>query len=168
MDKKETFITAIKANEGLIYKIASVYTDNTEDRKDLVQEIIYNLWKSFESFNQKSSLSTWMYRVALNVAIYHLKITKRKISTISLDGENFDFTDVKNTDYEDKLKTFGLYLNNLNQLDKGIVMLYLENKSYAEIAEVIGISESNVGTKMLRIKEKLKKQILNNDNYGTR
>lgn len=161
MDTKETFINAIKANEGLIYKIASVYTDNAEDRKDLVQEIIYNLWKSFASFNQKSSLSTWMYRVAMNVAIYHLKITKRKISTIPLDGENFDFTDVKNTDYEDELKTFGLYLNNLNQLDKGIVMLYLENKSYAEIAEIIGISESNVGTKMSRIKEKLKKQIVN-------
>lgn len=159
MDTRETFITAIKANEGLIYKIASVYTDNAEDRKDLMQEIIYNLWKSFASFNQKSSLSTWMYRVAMNVAIYHLKITKRKISTIPLDGENFDFTDLKNTDYEDKLKTFGLYLNNLNQLDKGIVMLYLENKSYAEIAEIIGISESNVGTKMSRIKEKLKKQI---------
>ena len=123
--------------------------------------LIYNLWKSFASFNQKSSLSTWMYRVAMNVAIYHLKITKRKISTIPLDGENFDFTDVKNTDYEDELKTFGLYLNNLNQLDKGIVMLYLENKSYAEIAEIIGISESNVGTKMSRIKEKLKKQIVN-------
>jgi RNA polymerase sigma factor (sigma-70 family) len=159
LDTRETFITAIKANEGLMYKIASVYTDNAEDRKDLVQEIIYNLWKSFASFNQRSSLTTWMYRVAMNVAIYHLKITKRKISTIPLDGENFDFTDVKNADYEDKLKTFGLYLNNLNQLDKGIVMLYLENKSYAEIAEIIGISESNVGTKMLRIKEKLKKQI---------
>jgi RNA polymerase sigma factor (sigma-70 family) len=161
LDTKETFITAIKANEGLIYKIASVYTDNAEDRKDLVQEIIYNLWKSFNSFNQKSRLSTWMYRVALNVAIYHLKITKRKISTIPLNGENLDLIDEKNTDYEDKLKTFGLYLNNLNQLDKGIVMLYLENKSYAEISEIIGISESNVGTKMSRIREKLKKQISN-------
>jgi RNA polymerase sigma factor (sigma-70 family) len=76
VDKKETFITATKNNEGLIYKIASVYTNDIEDRKDLVQEIIYQLWKSFDSFNQKSSLSTWMYRVAMNVAIYHQAMKK--------------------------------------------------------------------------------------------
>lgn len=159
MDRRETFITAIKANEGLIYKIASVYTDNKEDRKDLVQEIIYNLWKSFDSFNQKSSLSTWMYRVAMNVAIYHLKITKRKVLTVPIDGQDVDFHEAENNDLEEKLKTFRQYVNNLNLLDKGIVMLYLENKSYKEISEIVGISESNVGTKISRIKEKLKKQI---------
>ena len=160
MDKKETFITAIKANEGLIYKIASIYTDSTEDRKDLIQEIIYNLWKSFGSFNQQSSLSTWMYRVAMNVAIYHLKITKRKVSTVPIDGHDLNFHDTDNNDFEEKLKIFRQYLDHLNLLDKGIVMLYLENKSYGEIAEIVGISESNVGTKLSRIKEKFKKQIL--------
>ncbi len=159
MNTKETFITAIKANEGIIYKIASVYTNGTEDRKDLIQEIIYNLWKSFGSFNQKSSLSTWMYRVALNVAIYHLKITKRKVSTVSIDEQDLDFHEAESCDYEEKMNTFRRHLDNLNLLDKGIVMLYLENKSYEEIAEIIGISESNVGTKISRIKEKLKKQI---------
>jgi RNA polymerase sigma-70 factor (ECF subfamily) len=75
--KKETFIRAIKNNEGLIFKIASVYTNSVDDKNDLVQEIIYQLWKSFDSFNEKSSLSTWMYRVAMNVSIYHLKILKK-------------------------------------------------------------------------------------------
>jgi RNA polymerase sigma factor (sigma-70 family) len=159
MDKKETFIIAIKANEGLIYKIATVYTNSTEDRKDLVQEIIYNLWKSFESFNQKSNLSTWMYRVAMNVAIYHLKITKRKVLTVPFEEQDLDFHKTVDNDFEEKLKTFTKHLNNMNLLDKGIVMLYLENKSYGEIAEIIGISESNVGTKISRIKEKLKNQI---------
>ncbi len=159
MNTKETFITAIKANEGIIFKIASVYTNSTEDRKDLIQEIIYNLWKSFESFNQKSSLSTWMYRVALNVAIYHLKTTKRKVSTVPIDEQDLDFHEAESCDYEEKMKTFRSHLENLNLLDKGIVMLYLENKSYEEIAGIIGISESNVGTKISRIKEKLRKQI---------
>lgn len=150
---------AIKANEGLIYKIASIYTDSTEDRKDLVQEIVYNLWKSFESFNQKSSLSTWMYRVAMNVAIYHLKVTKRKVLTVPLEGHHDGFHEQEANDVEEKLKTLRHHLNYLNLLDKGIVFLYLESKSYDEIAEIIGISSSNVGTRLSRIKEKLKKQI---------
>jgi RNA polymerase sigma factor (sigma-70 family) len=168
VDKKEAFITAIKNNEGLIYKIASVYTNDIEDRKDLVQEIIYQLWKSFDSFNQKSSLSTWMYRVAMNVAIYHLKINKRKVLTVPLDGQFLDFHEADNGGFEEKLLLFRQHLNNLNLLDKGIVMLYLENKSYEEIAQIVGISESNVGTKISRIKQKFKKQILKNDNYGIR
>ena len=84
VDKKNAFITAIKENQGLIYKIASIYTKSIEDRKDLTQEIIYQLWKSFDSFNQRSGLSTWMYRVALNVALYHLKISKKRISSFTL------------------------------------------------------------------------------------
>ena len=73
MDKKERFIAAIKENENFIFKIAAVYTNNTDDKNDLVQEIIYQLWKSFDSFNQQSSLNTWMYRVALTVAIFSIE-----------------------------------------------------------------------------------------------
>ncbi len=73
MDKKNLFIKSIQENERLIYKVAAFYTDCKDDRDELVQEIIYSLWKSFETFKQHSSLSTWMYRVAMNVAIFHLK-----------------------------------------------------------------------------------------------
>ncbi|MEO8516898.1 MAG: sigma-70 family RNA polymerase sigma factor [Flavobacterium sp.] len=159
MDKKEIFTKAIKANEGIIYKMASIYTDAIDDRNDLVQEIIYNLWKSFDTFNQKSSLSTWMYRVAMNVAIYHLKTSKRKIPTVPIEVQYLDGIDTENSDFEEKLQLFKQHIDNLNLLDKGIVMLYLENKSYQEIAEIVGISESNVGTKIARIKDKLKKQL---------
>jgi RNA polymerase sigma-70 factor (ECF subfamily) len=159
VDKKEIFITAIKSNEGMIYKIASIYTNSIEDRYDLIQEIIYQLWKSFDSFNQKSSLSTWMYSVAMNVSIYHLKSGKRKVLTVPLEEQLLDFHEADNTGLEEKLQVLRQHLNNLNLLDKGIVMLYLENKSYEEIAQIIGISVSNVGTKISRIKEKLKKQI---------
>ncbi|MGF2413905.1 RNA polymerase sigma factor [Ferruginibacter sp.] len=167
MDKKEAFITAIQNNEGLIYKIAAVYSNAIEDRNDLVQEIIYQLWKSFDSFKQQSSISTWMYRVAMNVAIYQLKTAKRKVTTVPLDEQLSNFHDTENSGFEEKLQLLRQHLNNLNLLDKGIVMLYLDNKSYEEIAQITGISETNVGTKISRIKEKLKKQIIKNYNYGT-
>ena len=159
MDKKEIFIAALKDTEGLLIKIASVYTNNPDDKNDLIQEIIYQLWKSFDSFKQKSSLSTWIYRVALNVAVYHLKVSKRKVLTVPLEEQYLDYHELDNIDGEKKWELFRRQVNNLNLLDKAIIMLYLDNKSYDEISEIIGISTSNVGTKLARIKEKLKAQI---------
>jgi len=159
MDKKEVFITAINNNKGLIYKVASIYTKRTEDRNDLMQEIIFQIWKSFDSFNQKSSLNTWMYRVAMNVAIYNLNNTKRRIQTVPIEGQFLDFDDEDNSGFEERMQILRQHLDNLNLLEKGIVMLYLEDKSYEEISKIVGISESNVGTKLARIKEKLKKQV---------
>ena len=159
MDIKETFITAIKENEGIVFKIASVYTNNTDDKNDLVQEIIYQLWKSYESFNHQSSLSTWMYRVALNVAIYQLKVSKKRVLTVPIDGQVLDYYEIDESQIDEKWKVFRQHIDNLNLLDKGIVMLYLDHKSYDQIAEIIGISTSNVGTKLSRIKEKLRTQI---------
>ena len=159
MNIKETFITAIKENEGFIFKIASVYTNNRDDKNDLVQEIIYQLWKSYKSFNHQSSLSTWIYRVALNVAIYQLKVSKKRVLTVPMDGQVLDYYEIDESQIDEKWKVFRQHIDNLNLLDKGIVMLYLDHKSYDQIAEIIGISASNVGTKLSRIKEKLRTQI---------
>ena len=162
MDKKESFIATIKENEGFIYKIASVYTNNSDDKNDLVQEILFQLWKSFDTFNQKSTISTWVYRVAMNVALYQLKLSKKKVFTIPIDEQILNNQEIDNSEMEEKWKIFKHQIDNLNLLDKAIVMLYLDNKSYEEIGEIIGISKSNVGTKLLRIKEKLKSQINKN------
>lgn len=162
MDKKEKFIAAIKENEGFIYKIATVYTNNTDNKNDLVQEIIYQLWKSFDSFNQQSSLNTWMYRVSLNIAIFQLKVTKKSIPTIPIDEQVENFHDTDNNDNEEKWKIFRKQIDTLNLLDKGIVLLYLDDKSYEEIAAIVGITKINVATKLSRIKEKLKTQIHKN------
>ncbi|MDO1450146.1 sigma-70 family RNA polymerase sigma factor [Rhodocytophaga aerolata] len=159
MDKAETFIAALQANQGSIYKIASLYTHEAEDRDDLVQEIIYQLWKSFDSFNQQSKLSTWIYRVAMNVAIYHLKVTKRKVPIVPIDEQLSNLPDVDNSQDEEQWKLLKTFVDKLNLLDKGLVILYLEEKTYEEMAEIIGISVSNVATKLSRIKEKLKQQI---------
>lgn len=159
MSKKEVFTAAIKENEGILFKIAAVYTNSIEDKQDLIQEIIYQLWKSYDSFNQQSRFSTWMYRVALNVAIYQLKVSKKKILTVPIEDQNFNYQEDDNSAIEEKWKLFRKQIEGLNLLDKAIVTLYLDDKSYDEIAEVIGISSSNVGTKISRIKEKLKSQI---------
>ena len=162
MDKKERFIAAIKENENFIYKIAAVYTNTTDDKNDLVQEIIYQLWKSFDSFNQQASLNTWMYRVALNVAIFQLKVSKKSISTIPIDEQITNYQEKDDSDNEERWKIFQEQIDTLNLLDKGIVLLYLDNKSYEEIAAIVGITKTNVATKLSRIKEKLKNQIHKN------
>ena len=95
----------------------------------------------------------------MNVAIYHLKAAKRRIQTVSIDDQFLNFKDTDKNDEEDRWKLLKQYIDDLNLLEKGIVILYLEEKSYEEIAEIIGISASNVGTKLSRIKEKLKHQI---------
>lgn len=159
MEKKEIFIKSIQENEKLIYKVASFYTDCKDDRDDLVQEIIYALWKSFDTFKHNSSLSTWMYRIAMNVAIFHLKKSKRKVATISIDLEVLNFPEIGFDDFEEKLHKLQKHIKDLNLLDKGILMLYLESKSHEEIAEIVGISKSNVGTKLSRIKDKLRLQV---------
>lgn len=159
MDKKDLFIKSIQENERLIYKVAAFYTDCKDDRDDLVQEIIYTLWKSFETFKQNAALSTWMYRVAMNVAIFHLKKGKRNINTVPINSEILNFSETNNDDFDEKILTLQKHIRNLNLFDKGILMLYLESKSHEEIAEIVGISRSNVGTKLSRIKDKLKQGI---------
>lgn len=158
---KQTFITTIQQNSGIIYKAASLYTSNQQDKEDLVQEIIYQLWKSFDSFQQKSSRSTWIYRIAMNVSIYHFKQSKKKVFTVPVDQEILESQFSKTSEDSAKWEKIQQQIKQLNLLERGIIMLYLENKSHKEIAEIIGISESNVGTKISRIKIKLKSKISN-------
>lgn len=160
MDKKERFIQVIKDNEGLIFKVATLYTNNLQDKEDLCQEIVFQLWKSFDSFNEMSKLSTWMYRVAMNTAIYNLKSSKKQVNTSPIDLITLRFADVTDQLEEDRMKLLYEHIQMLNLFEKGIILLFLEGKSHQEIAEFIGISISNVGTKISRIKEKLKSQII--------
>ncbi|MES3018808.1 MAG: sigma-70 family RNA polymerase sigma factor [Bacteroidota bacterium] len=159
MEIKDRFIEVIKANEGLIYKITTLYTNSIEDRDDLYQEIVYQLWKSFPSFNEKSKLSTWMYRVALNTAIYHLKKDKKRVITDPIDIGIERFSDDMDSGEEEKIALLFQHIQLLNLLEKGIILLYLEGKNHEEIAGIVGLSITNVGTRISRIKEKLKTQI---------
>ncbi|HZH88557.1 MAG TPA: RNA polymerase sigma factor, partial [Chitinophagaceae bacterium] len=109
---------------------------------------------------EKSKLSTWMYRVAMNTAIYNLKSSKKQVNTSLIDLHTMRFADVSDQLEENRLKLLYEHIQMLNLLEKGIILLFLEGKSHQEIAEIIGITISNVGTKISRIKEKLKSQII--------
>ncbi|WP_109437446.1 MULTISPECIES: RNA polymerase sigma factor [Aquimarina] len=160
MAKEYEFTQIIKDHEGVIFKITTIYTNNHEDQKDLYQEIVYQLWKSFDNFRGDSKISTWMYRVGLNTAITRLKKEKRKGNQIGIDQVIMKQTDQYDTEFEERLKILYAHIHGLNELEKGLMLLLLEGKKYEEIASITGLSPSNVGTKISRIKQRLKTQIV--------
>jgi RNA polymerase sigma factor (sigma-70 family) len=162
--KDQEFTRLIKENKGIIYKICNSYCSNKADRDDLAQEIVYNLWKSYGSFVDEYKFSTWMYRVALNVAISFYRQEKKfkNQETISEGLLVFEDDDDNKYEVEQNLQLLQEFINQLQEIDKAIILLYLDDKSHREIAEITGFSESNVATKISRIKEKLKRNFSKN------
>lgn len=157
---KEEFLQLIQENKGIIFRICNSYCRNKNDREDLAQEIIYQLWKSNQSFNNEHRFSTWMYRVALNVAISFYRKQKSGNTFIPLPDNLSELSD-KNEyadEMEEKINLLQQFINELKELDKALMILYLDARSYGEIAEVLGITETNVATKINRIKDKLKEK----------
>lgn len=154
----QEFIKLIKQNKGIIYKICNSYCDDKSDRDDLAQEIIYNLWKSFNSFNNAYKFSTWMYRIALNVAISFYRQEKKfkNHDSISEGLIVFEENSEDKNEIENKVQLLQGFINELKEIDKAIILLYLDDKSQSEIAEITGFTETNVGTRINRIKEKLR------------
>jgi len=160
--KKSKYLEMINQNQILIYKVASIYTDSKEDKQDLIQDIYFQLWKSIDSFEEKSEISTWLYRISLNTSIQYLKKKKRKIKQVDLKDQHLRIPNESQGFKTDDIQKMFLTIQKLNELDKGIILLYLEEKSHKEIANIIGLSVSNIGTRIQRIKFKLSK--LKNDN----
>lgn len=159
MNREDEFIYLIQQNQGLIYKITTIYTRDREEQKDLYQEIVYQTWKSFDQFKKASKPSTWLYRVGMNTAITNLNRIKKRVTAVPLDGLDLDFADDLESGLEERLKVLYAEIRKLGLLDRGIVFLFLEGKSHDEIAEIVGISSSNVGTRLSRIKDKLRKGV---------
>lgn len=159
----QEFIKLIKQNKGIIYKICNSYCNDKSDRDDLAQEIIYNLWKSFNSFNDAYKFSTWMYRIALNVAISFYRQEKKfkNHDSISEGLIVFEENSEDKTEVENKLQLLQGFINELKEIDKAIILLYLDDKSHSEIAEITGFTETNVATRINRIKEKLRTKFSN-------
>lgn len=148
------FVDILNNHRGLIYKVCNLYCDDPEDRKDLFQEIIIQLWKSMASFRQESALSTWMYRIALNTAITHFRKEKRFVKPMSITG--IEIPDLNDSlEKEEALRQLFKAIEHLDKIDKSVILLYLEEKSYEEISEITGLSKSNVGVRLNRIKVKL-------------
>lgn len=160
-DKKlqEELLKKINDNKGIIYKICNSYCSNKDDKEDLAQEIVYQLLKSYQSFNKEYKFSTWMYRVALNVAISFYRKTKTGsiVEFVDVHTDKGDDND-HSVQLENNIVILHQFINELKELDKALMILYLESRSYKEISEIIGITETNVATRISRIKETLKQK----------
>ena len=160
---EEQFIKEVTESQGIIHKVCGIYCDDEEHRKDLFQEILIQLWKSYSSFKGNSKFSTWMYRVSLNVALQHLRKSKRNPKEVVLQSSFDNIPETFSNDtYEEETDLLRTAISHLNEIEKAIIMLHLEEKSNEEIAQIIGITQNYVRVKMNRIKVKLKK-IVNPD-----
>lgn len=159
MNSREDFIKIIKENEGIIYKVAKVYTNSKEDEQDLYQDIVYQLWKSLSSFRSESKISTWIYRIALNTSIAFLNKEKKKVSQVPINETLADRPDTADTLMNERSTILFAQVKKLNDVEKGIILLYLEGKTYDEIASITGFTITNIGTRLGRIKQKLIAQI---------
>ena len=151
---EKEFLKVIHDFQKIIYKICRVYRDSREDQEDLFQEIVYQLWKSYPSFNGESKVSSWIYRIALNTAIAIYRKSKILIDYYQEFPEHIQPSDEK-TISENEERLFWA-LRKLNDSEKAVISLYLEDFNYQEIAEITGLSESNIGVRLNRIKNKLK------------
>ncbi len=179
MDRRDhqRFEALLREHRGIVFKVAGMYARDAEDRRDLAQEISAQLWRAFASFDPaRGRFSTWMYRIALNVAISQWRRQAGpQVAFEPLDGyalENVVGTTTID-EPDERLVMLYRFIGGLDPLHRALILLYLEDRSHAEIAEVLGISETNVATKINRVKQRLRQQasregLAEGANHGTR
>ncbi|NML69608.1 RNA polymerase sigma factor [Chryseobacterium sp. RP-3-3] len=159
------FLKLVNQHKGILYKASRIYADSVEDREDLQQEILIQLWKSYQNFKGNSEFSTWMYRVAINTAITYLKKEKQRTSNQTDVPHHFE---VQNEDYnpakDKQLEVFYSTVQELKALEKAIIFYFMEGMSHKEIGENLGLSEVNARVKLNRTKEKIQ-QIIKKSGY---
>ena len=159
---KKRFSDEVFLHIGILQKVCRIYKKDATDREDLFQEILYNAWHAFPRFEGRSKFSTWLYRVALNTALHQNRKDKRAANLVHLESSTVDPFEAEEVD---TLKIFYQAIDHLNPLEKSIIILFLDDQSYSEIAEITGLSVNNVGVKLNRIKVKIKKIM---SDYGIR
>lgn len=158
---QERFLSLLDEHKKILYKVAGSYCRNPEDRQDLVQEIVAQLWRSFGRYDESYRFSTWMYRIALNVAIsFYRNESRRSRATVPAGESILEIADPRGSeDTEENLRLLWRQIDQLDELDRALIILYLDGNRYDTIAEILGISETNVGTKIGRIKQKLRRDL---------
>ena len=154
----DQFSALIDEHKGIIFKIANAYCHNTEDRKDLVQEIAVQLWKSHGKYDPRFKLSTWIYRIALNVAISAYRRERRCRERVSPLEEIIVEPAAEQETPDPKIATLHRIIAQLDELNRALMLLYLDGNSYRDIGGILGLTETNVATKINRLKLKIKKQ----------
>jgi RNA polymerase sigma-70 factor (ECF subfamily) len=161
-DQREAFTRLLDQHAGILRKVAAAYTGNRADRLDLMQEISLQLWKAYPRYSPERPFSTWMYRVALNVAISFLRSTTRPHrQTVSLEATELDVVadEMATPETDERLAELERVIAGLEPLNRALLLLYLDDRSYREIASVLGITETNVATKISRLKERVRRQM---------
>jgi RNA polymerase sigma-70 factor, ECF subfamily len=154
--EEKKFIDLINEHQGLIHKVCIMYENDPEVRSDLFQEIVLQLWKSFHTFRGEAKITTWMYRIALNTAISGFRKETRKVKTEDLREPHLNISEYSD-ETEENLQKLQWAIRQLSEIDRGMIMMALEEIPYEEIAETVGISQNNVRVRMNRIREKLRK-----------
>jgi|SRR5690606_20651033 len=161
-NSEEAFVQQINQNLGIAHSVCGIYFTDEDDKSDLIQEMLYQLWKSYPGFDGLSKFSTWMYRVCLNTALTYLR-KERKIKKEKLSITHHEIPENYPENKEENLRELYQAISTLSSLNKAIVLLYLEDHSYEEISQITGLSKSNVSVRLVRIKKeleiKLKKQL---------
>lgn len=154
IDIEKEFIATVKQYERVIYKVCTFYISDEHPLTDLYQEVICNMWVGFTRFRNESAISTWIYRIALNTCISGLRKSKNRPQSISIQGLEETLPNPENIN--EQIKELYKLIYQLKELDRALILLYLEEKSYKEIAEITGISVANVATRLKRTREKLR------------
>jgi RNA polymerase sigma factor (sigma-70 family) len=164
---QERFQTLMEEHKKILYKVCHSYCKNPGDRDDLAQEIIVQLWRSFRSFDQRVRFSTWMYRIALNVAISFYRRESVRTRYVVPGSEHLLEAVDQTANRSEEVQVLYQWIEGLDPLHKALVILYLDGNNYQEIADVLGISQTNVATKINRLKETLRQEA-GVKQYGTR
>lgn len=165
-EKSLLFQELIEQNKGILYKVARTYCQNENERQDLIQEMMIQVWQSFHKYNSEFKISTWLYRISINVAISYYRKNVIKINrNVPLTKDVTQIKEDEKAEKELQLSMLDQFISELKELDKALMLLYLEDKSHNEIAEILGITVGNVGTKVGRIKDKLKQRFSQQNIY---
>ena len=156
--KRQEFLGLISKHQHLIRKVAAIYYKNKADQEDAFQEILLSLWKAYPTFEGRSKLSTWIYRVALNTVLGGFRKASNKVYHNQSDiGISEEILDSGKKNYSEEIGVLYQAIEQLSDIEKAIIMLYMEEKNYEDIADIMGMTRTNVGVKINRIKKKLKK-----------
>ena len=157
--EEKKFISLIDQHQGLIHKVCIMYENDPEVRNDLFQEIVFQLWKSFPTFRGEAKITTWMYRIALNTAISGFRKQTRNVKTEDLKELHYNISDAWADDRDEEMQRLQFAIRQLSEIERAMIMMALEEVTYEEIADTIGITQNNVRVRMNRIREKLKRLV---------
>ena len=158
LEAQDRFLALLEEHDRILYKVANSYCRNAEDRQDLIQEIVVQLWRSFGRFDDSHRFSTWMYRIAINVAIsLYRSQSRRTRNTVPVEESILEIADQGSVEASDDVRLLHQLIGQLDELNRALIILYLDGNSYDTIAEILGISTTNVATKISRIKDRLRR-----------